>query len=440
MKKGPIFVLMLGLLCMPLSSAYITLPAFNPLYNLGDTIASTAKISLNYDMNGFFKLSLECSNSSNDFFALPMQLKANEQRQIDVPSITLARSGDCLVSAKLESQKGDIIERQQSPGFYVSEGINISLTLNKEVFMPDEKIRIEGIAVKENGKPVNGIVTMTLSNTYTANVKDGRFIIEETIWGKIKGGDHEVIMNVRDNDGNHGEIAKKIKVRQVPSSLIMRLNKDSFNPGDKIEAKASLLDQAEDEISEGIILTLYDSWGAEIARKEVYNETFEYFSKNSDVPGSWWIYAYSEELKSRKFIYMNELKSIDIEMSGSSMNVTNTGNAMYNGHILLNFIKSDEKVPETIDIALGVGQKKSFELRGNGTYRIEVRSNEFSRAFEPVILTGGAIGAKAVESPIRMIIAISFVLAIAIFAGFLKIREKKNIIVKETVTVNENRI
>jgi len=441
MKKGLFFVILLALLYVPFASASITLPTFDKAYNLGDTLTAKASVEQSQDLEGFFKLDIQCANSSNNFFSLPIQLKANVLKSIDVPSISLKKTGDCLILARLEDSSNNLIEEKTSDGFSVSDSIKVELSGIKETYSPGEKIKIEGSAINSNGKDAEGNAIITIDMAYTAKVSGGRFSYEDNLPKKMKSGEHLIKVRVEDKEGNFGEAEETIVVKQIPTSVSLSVSKNAINPGDKIVADAVLLDQADDPINEDLILTLYNSWGAEVQRKTVgSNETFEYQGKSSDSPGNWWIYAYSENLKARKFIYVNELKNVDIIVSGNQLNVTNIGNVVYNGPITVVFIKGDERKEQVIEINLGVGKSESFGLEGNGEYRIEVKTDEFDRKFDLVSLTGSSVGVRSSQNPWRLIMAGIFVLLIIVSAGFLQLRKKKQINIKETVTVNQNRI
>ena len=440
MKKGLFFILLLTALyvSIPFSSASIVLPTFNEGYSLGDDFVVKISIERESAFEGYLKLNLECDNSSNNFFLLPIALKAESSKNIDIPPITLTKTGRCSVHAVIENQNNNKIEEQRSNNFIISDFIEVSIVTNKEIYKPGEKIKIEGTAISYNKKEVDGEALISIDNSYHVKVTRGKFLLDDVLYEKMGSGNHTVKVMVDDGKGNFGDVKKEITILVIPTSIEVSLNKTVFNPGENIEATAVLLDQAGETIDSEIILTLYDSWGAEIKRESTNDGIFEYAGKNSDVSGNWWIYAYSSNLKTRKFLYINEIKSIDIKIDGNILNVTNIGNVGYNGPVVLKFKESDNSESKTLNINLGVGQSKLFTLSGDGSYKIEIRSNEFSKELG-ASLTGGTVGVDNIESPWRKIIAITFILILIIAAGIFEFKRERKIKIKE-MTVNASKI
>ena len=194
-------------------------------------------------------------------------------------------------AAVIEDQETNLVEDYTSNEFMISNHIEVELTVNKESFFPSDKITIEGSAIGYNGEKMNGQATITFENIYHVDVEKGEFEFEESIYKKIKSGEHEILVRVEDGEGNFGDGSLKIDILPVPTSIEISLNKTLFDPGENIEADAVLLDQAGEEIDSEIILTLYDSWGGEMKRQNLEEGVLKYSGKSSDAPGNWWIYA-----------------------------------------------------------------------------------------------------------------------------------------------------
>jgi len=440
MEKGTFFMVSLFLFCglIPLSSALIVMPTFNDGYNLGDDFVAKLSIQRENAFEGYFKLNLECDNSSNNFFSMPITLKAETQKSMDVPSITLTKTGRCYVHAVIEDQNNEKVEEQKSNKFVISDFIEVSLTMNRETYKPGEKIKIEGTAIGYNGKEIEGEALVSIETSYHVKVSRGRFVFEQNLNENMRSGNRTIKVMVDDGKGNFGEVEKGINVLPIPTSIQISMNETSFNPGEKIEATAVLLDQAGEQMDSEMILTLYNSWGSEVKRESIRDGTFEYAGSDSDVSGNWWIYAYSNDLKTRKFLYINEVRSIDIQIDGNILNVTNDGNVGYNGPLVLKFKQDGEQQSETLNINLGLGQSQLFTLTGEGDYDIEAKSNEFSETFS-ASLTGGAVGIGKIESPWRTGVAIGFILVLLVAAGVLEIRRERKVKIRE-MTVKESRI
>jgi len=428
------------------ASAKIILPEFKEIYSTGDAIDSSFEIMESQEVNGLVKLELDCAERTV-FYTSPILLKANEAKKITVSPYTLTKEGKCHVDASLSDQN-NFSDETKSNDFLTSNFINVSLKLNKESFMPGNTIRIKGEAKKANGQYVDGIASINLGNEgYSAIVKNGAFEFSTDLKNNFPSGENEIAVKVTDSSGNSGTASKTISVASIPTSLEISANNNTFLPGSKLTTAAALYDQSGKEMNTAISLTLYDSWGADAAKKIINNsESLEYnFNKDSPT-GEWWIYAYAEGIRVRRFISVAEETKIDAALNESTIRIFNIGNTYFKKPVEIIFKNAGTEEKRIEELNLGINGEKELKITApEGNYDLTVRTDNFEKTFENVYLTGKAIG---VEAPgmksfriAQNIIAIAIIIALAYLVIFLKIKSTKNkgIVVGKTYNPNTKR-
>jgi len=430
MKKALFFTLFL-LFLMPLSSAKIILPEFKESYSIGDSIDSSFRIIEDKEVSGLIRLELSCAEKTV-FFTSPVSLKANEEKKITVNPYTLEKPGNCAIEATLN---GNIMDNEESKGFLISDEIIISIKLNKESFNPGDVLKIAGEAKKANGQYADGIASIKLGKEgYSEIVKKGNFEFETSLKENFLSGDSEIFIEIKDSIGNSGNLSKKITVAAISTTLEISVNNDSFIPGEILKASANLYDQSGNEIDNAVIsLILYDSWGLEIIKKIVNssNEEIEYEFNKKTPTGEWWLYAYSEGIKIRKFISVEEVSKIDADIKENKLTILNIGNIMFKKPLSILFQRGDETKEEIQELGLGIESVKEYKLAApDGVYNITIKSGDFEKNFNDVYLTGDAVkisefGADNL-SLLKSIVAAAIILAIITAAVILKIKRTRN--------------
>ena len=438
-------ILIFSLLSIQAASAKIILPEFDEVYSTGDYIDSSFEIVESREVNGIVKLELDCVERKV-FYASPISLKANEARKITVLPYLLTKEGRCHINAELNEYTTDFVDSAESSEFLISNAINIILKINKESFMPGDALRLKGEAQKANGQYVKGTASINIGNEgYSATVKNGAFEFSTNLKSNFQSGKNEIIVKVTDNAGNSGTATKEISVASIPTSLEISANKNTFLPEDKLVTSAALYDQSGKEISTAISLTLYDSWGIDVAKKVTnFNESLEYTFSRKSPTGEWWIYAYAEGIRVRRFIAVAEESKIDAFLNESILTIFNSGNTIFKKPVEILFKNESSEEKRIEELSLGVDGSKELEISApEGIYDITIKTDNFERTFGNVHLTGKAIsielpGAKS-SKVIRNIIAIAVIIALASLAIILKIKRAKNIVVGKTYSPSTRR-
>jgi len=307
----------------------------------------------------------------------------------------------------------------------VLKTIEVDAKLSKEKFSPGDKIRITGTAKIGDNEDINGLVKIKIDDYYSTAIKDGHFSLEVTLSDLIKSGDHILSIEVKDSEGNTGSVKNHFYVLPMPKRVEVYLNNNSFSPGGTIEASAIVRDQNSEPIDTATIMTVYDSRGAEVAKVVVHDEKFVLDLPSDALPGDWWIYAYSDSLKARRFFEVYEEQEIETYVNGSNLFIKNTGNVPYRKPITITFWDKGDSDVKSVNLNIAVGAEAKIELSGFGKYKLDVASGDAQNHFEGVSLTGGVVGAQLYGDVSQLVTGVVvFVSAVVAFALALRIRKK----------------
>ena len=301
----------------------------------------------------------------------------------------------------------------------VHASFNITITLNKEKFSPGERIKVMGAVQREDGSSdINGEVYVRIDKEHKTRLNGGSFAVETTLDNLTKSGQREIEVEVLDEQNGKGIVKKGFYVAPDPAGLDVYLNKNSFLPGVELNASASLLDQNGEKIEGAeIVLTIYDSRGATIMKNTLAYGWLDYTLPGDAIPGEWWVYAYSNDIKARRFFNVEESRRIEYSVDGGMLSVKNVGNVIYTDPISVTFSGNELAVTEVKDLNLEVGVEKRFSLSApEGKYRVYVTSLTDEKKFEGIPLTGGAVGVSEPAPPYLILYLIGIGAAIVLIA------------------------
>jgi len=339
--------------------------------------------------------------------------------------------GNCRITASLKNQN-ELLDSIESKNFLVSRYINVTATINKKSFVPGDTISINGKAIKINGKPVDeGTAFIKLGDEgYSEDIKKGAFDFETVLKKTFPSGRHNITIEVKDNDENTGTATAEIIMAAIPTSITISVNNETFAPGDTISSYAILYDQSGEKINAQVSVILYNSWGVDVATKMINNsgQTLEYTFDQKSAVGDWWVYAYSEGLRLRKYISVKKTDMIDADVSNNTLKITNTGNIVFENPVEIIFQSGNSTKTEIKEMNLGIENGKEYELTGaDGIYNITIKSGNYEKSFSNVWLTGGVVGASESTKgkAIQNIIAIIIILSVISGAIMLKLKKEK---------------
>lgn len=442
MKKLFIFLALLLYLFVVLPSTYATITLSKPadIYNLGDNLNIKVNISEPDSLNGFVTLNLDCDNYKKEIYKVPFSIEAEEEKLLEIPSLFLSKRmlGLCYVKATLEDMEGNIISGASTEHFTISDMINLTVVFNKKVFLPEEKLAIEGKAIKLNGQKVDGSALINLDGkSYSSDVKNSFFEVEISIVRDITSGEHNVEVIVSDSLGNRGSAIGAIEITPVPTTLELVLNKNTFLPEENLTVKAILYDQAHDEISRNVIFSLLSPQGKEkLGVKVLTGEPIGYIFEKYASPGDWQIKATSSGVEAKENIVMQEYKAVDISLDDSILYVINIGNVPYTETIEVEFKQGNIITLKNKTISLDVGKETFIKLTAPyGNYNISVESSVVKKTFSDVPLTGSVIAVKKLSeikranfikySSITLLLVIVLILVVKKFLSNLREKRRK---------------
>lgn len=402
------------------------------LYNLKDKIEITAKITPDGEINDLFTLTLNCGSVETEIYKEYLFTTIETTKNILIPLVKefIGESvGTCVIKSKI----GDLTETI-SDEFKISDLIKITLTESTKEFSPNELITLEGVALRENGKNVEGSVEIILPFEDTeivtnSEIIEGKFSTQILLPKKISAGEKSITIkayetNAKGQRTNHGETFSKIKIRQVPTSIEIVLEEKEVLPGESLKAKILLHDQTGEKIDSYAYIAIKNRNEEIIERIEKQTDvTFEYPIMYNERPSTWTISTYSEEITNKAQFNIKALEKIETDIINKTLIVKNKGNIYYNKSL-------DVKIGEkelTIPVYLDVDQTAKYTLSApKGEYEVKI-GEDFSKT---VTLTGNSIKAKKIGDSklninsttawIFLIIVLALIAIIVFRKGFKK--------------------
>jgi len=420
------------------AQATISISDPNDVYNLGDNLEVETEFSCTEQVQGFLKIVLLCGAEEKLIYFSPKTLETSTNK-VDVSFPINDPLGTCYVSVYMEDDKNNKLEEETTESFSITDKIDIDASLNKYEFEPSEDLKIEGTAIKENGENIDGIFIVSFDDIkYSDSVSNGKFSYTTELAEDILPGPHTINLKIEDEKGNRGNKSIEFKIKQIPTSLTVETNKIEFLPDEILVIKPKLFDQANQVISDNVIVKLISKESILFIDRETImleesvlsgGEMIYRFLPEA-VPGEYFIEISFADLKNEKIVSVLELEKIDIMLENDNLMITNTGNVPYVNSITINFIIEDQIITETINLDLEVGETKTFKLEApKGTYDLNIKAGNESKEFLGVPLTGNMVATVDLDS--KKGLTINWLWIFLLIMGFLLlllyfVRNRKN--------------
>jgi len=394
-KKSLILLL---LFIIPIASAGIELTELSQnIYNLGEKIYFNAYIKQDKDMSGLFKIKINCNEYELQYFITPLNLKANEEKKIEIPSLEADSSllGICRIIAVLESNEG-VVESAESEEFEVAKNLVVSLETNKEEYDPGETIELKIDMMTRYGFDIEPYIDVLIDSDKIDSFNETKIGYETEIPEKIKSGTHTINIEVNDEEGNSGEASKEITIAQIPTKIDYQLNKEKFLPEETLEIRSLLYDQADDIIHGTLKLVITDPdnnlvYSDDIDSDRIHKYKFSKYAK----PGIYSVLTSHEGISKEIFVEVNEYLNLDIKLEGEIVYIKNTGNIHYNDEKSIVVVAEKKNYIITRDIALAPEEETQIELSKElpeGNYEVIVPSYDpKAKSFDNVSLENVAV-------------------------------------------------
>lgn len=452
-KTRLLFILMLVLFLFPLISAK-TIISQQPeeIYNLGDVISIPVKIMSSGEMLGSLNIDLICGGKKVNYkIGIPL-LSSGEEYATEV-YIPLIKSeiGELKGTCKVKAYLGEDFALTNE--FQISDLLLLETDFHVLEFDPGENLLIEGQAIKENTKPVDGLIELSITegNTSILNhfetIDNGAFSINIPLPKDIKAGALLLKLNAFETDSNgettnHGFLDQNIRINQVATSLEAVFESKEVQPGTALKVKAVLYDQTGEKISSISTITIKNKNDKIVEQTEIATDEFlEFHILYNEEPGKWKVALDSNELTSESLFTILEKESIDIEIINRTLTITNTGNVLYNKTVLVKI--DDESL--NIDICLEVDESQKYIITApDGKYMVEVIAGD-NVVSEEIALTGKAIEVKKAPGTIGSLVKYPlvwiFVILILGFIVFIAFRRshKKTFVGHESFKTKKER-
>ena len=403
MKKTRLLtVLMLTLFLFPLIPAKIIINQQpEEIYNLGDVISIPVTIVASRDTLGSLNINLVCKDEEVDYKMGIPPLSFNEEYKTNIyVPLTKNEIGELKGICKVEISLGE--DHALTNDFRISDLILLKTDFRVLEFDPGENLLIEGQATRENNKPVNGFIELSIAEGNTSilshleTISNGLFLINTSLPKNIKAGALLLKLNAyeTDPDGettNKGFLNQNIRINQVPTSLEIVFESERVEPGTNLRVKAVLHDQTGKKIPSTSTIIIKNENDKTMEQAEIAtDEFFEFPVLYNEEPSRWKVIISSNELTSESLFTIPEKESIDIEIINKTLIITNTGNVPYNKKVL---VKIGEEILN-IDVYLEVDKSQKYIITApDGKYNVEITAGD-SVVLEEVALTGKTIDVK----------------------------------------------
>ncbi len=442
MRKIIFSAILLIFLITTISADVIINQQPNDVYNLGDTLSIPIKITTLIDITNLFTINLICNGVETEVLKEYIVLSAGEEteRSPQVPlmeSVIGRPTGNCVLKAILGTENFELTEE-----FTISDYIGISIREQKSEAAPGETIVLEGDAIKNNGKAVQGIGELTVIKDNESviekinTIKNGYFYFNFSLPRDSKAGKYLVKLNIYENDllgekTNKGFINYNLLITQTPTSLEILFDEINVEPGTDLKVKTILHDQTGVSIESNSIITIKNEDNEIIDQVEKATNNFLEFPIAYNEPAAEWkIIALSNRITTESSFYIIEKEDVEINLINRTITILNKGNIPYcNKSVLIKI--GNESV--NMDICLEVDGEQEYILTApEGEYQVEIISDGEEKISKNVMLTGRTIDVKEISKRgfVRQPLVWIFLIAVLGFVAFLFLKKgyKQNFI------------
>ena len=395
-------------------------------YQLGDRLTLKGKIQrLSGDLvNGFGTLYLK----SNGTIAFA------DSVQVDSGAFSYARSttdmpaGSHLLQFDVQDPYGNKVLLDLG-SLTIENKLSITSEVNKEIFLPGEKVEVSGSVKKFDDTPADaGSVTADFNNqTFEDTFTRGYYSITFIIPPNSRSGDHGVDIVVHDSFGNIGSAFLKAVVTQVPTSLKLNLAESTLTPKSALKITPILYDQAEDKIFQEVLVEVTDAKGKKQFSENVPADKELTLELPADAaPGEWAASVRLDRLKETVNFNVVENVALAFDLVNQTLYITNLGNVKFKS--ALNFIFSGPtNITKTKKLSIDINETESINLGSgleDGIYDVEV----YGKTFNGVYIEG----TSSFTWVLYIIIGLLLLLLIHITRNFFKLHRKHQHHLRET--------
>src|SRR3989344_7535488 len=319
-------ILIIGFL-LPFASASVSISPPNQIYNIGDKL----ELSINVNNgNSFLDVYLICNNEvliHKEYLELTSEKKIDITTLLDKNLLGENNTGSCFIKAEFNSLSAF------TSNFEITTRVDVSTSTKKTEFSPGESAVFNGKAVLANSKNLEGYAETSIEELgiqQITDVKNSIFSFNFTIPGTVKSKTYMVTTKVYDKDSvNSGESSFIISIKQIPTSLEIQLNKQTFSPGEQVSITPLIYDQAGDTMQAQLALKITNPNGETTEQLINSQEEKQLVLETNSPPGEWKINLAGSGLTKERTFYITEKMLAAFEFVNDSLIIKNTGNIPY---------------------------------------------------------------------------------------------------------------
>ena len=250
--------------------------------------------------------------------------------------------------------------------FEVNGDINIDLTTDKQTVLPGEEVKVDGTVKYKQSSGVSGI-KMTVNGESVVLNGLGEFSYTRLVPKDAKTGETVLTITAKDDAGNFGEKTFTYAVTAVPTTVALYVPQEEVLPGDKVEASASLFDQAGDKMEGEINIQISDKSSTILAEGK---GNVEYIIEEFTPPGIINVKASYQTLLAEDEFSIGEKQDFEATVTSTGILIRNKGNVKFDGEV--EFLTGTESSYEKVN--LGIDETKAISLEDRaGTYVLIVK-------------------------------------------------------------------
>ena len=317
--------------------------------------------------------------------------------------------------------------------FDVTNLLSLDLRVINSKLNPGESFEIVGLVKDVYGNSVNTAeFTIKLGDKeLKGKVLSGEISHKIVTDPDVKSGFHKILIDVADGSGNKGTSVLSIDIIPKDSRVEFSLEKDSYKPGDKVKITAFVYDQGNDLVDRDIKIEIRNLDNDKIF-ENVGKRDFEFNIPLVANPGEWVVKASSLDLNSEKKFYLSEVKSLNYDISGQTLVVTNNGNVNFDDTLSIKMNGVSENLIINKKVSLQPGESFSFDLGSEvktGLYKVSINGKNFDN----IKIEGKQIVYYKEYSNLIFILIVLLILG---FLLFLKVKKVKLFKKKERKVVD----
>ena len=403
--KKEVFIALILLSLVPIASAEMAISAPEKVYSISDSFDFNLTILPSSIINGFLTANLVCYAdsilSSVEIYRAPFSLDALSQKTVQITGrFDNFLVGNLLGTCHIEAKYGK--EIVNSAEFELARSIYVSLSTDKVIVGPNERVNISVKAVKDNGQSVSkGFVELKIEGLGITSFKEAEQEVSTIIVSipdDAPAGSYDINARVyeKNSDGevtNEGEASRSFRVKQVIRKSDISISTQDITPENEFVYTILLYDQTEQIVEESAEVSIFKP-NEELFVTQVVSsgEANSMEIEGTVMPGSWLIESKINGMTTNRTFNVKEFEKASFSLAENILTVSNIGNIPYEKSIDVAIGNGSE----VVDIELKLGESKRYVLSApEGNYEVGIRDDNGKEILGTSFLTGRSIGVDA---------------------------------------------